>query len=121
MGHSVLICDDTPAMRAMLRRVLEQGGFTVAGAAASASDLHALYAATRPDVVLLDLHMPDVEGLDLLRSLRAYDPPARVVICSGSGDDALRDDALALGAADWVKKPIFGNYLIGVLGRVVRG
>jgi DNA-binding NarL/FixJ family response regulator len=121
MGHSVLVCDDMPAVQTMMRRVLERAGFTVTGTAGTAEEALALYAAHTPDVVLLDVNMPGANGLDLLRSLRAFDPPACVVICSGAGDAVLRDEAQALGAADWVLKPIYGSSLVALLRGVLDG
>ena len=119
MGHSVLVCDDMPAVQTMMRRMLERAGFTVAGVAGTADEVLALYDAHTPDIVLLDMNMPGANGLDLLRTLRAFDPPACVVICSGAGDSALRDEAHALGAADWVLKPIYGSSLIALLRGVL--
>jgi two-component system chemotaxis response regulator CheY len=120
MAYSVLVCDDLPAVQTMMRRMLERGGFTVAGLASTADEALALYRERSPDVVLLDLNMPGANGLELLRSLREFDPPARVVICSGAGDSALRDEAHALGAADWVLKPVYGSALVALLHDVLR-
>jgi DNA-binding NarL/FixJ family response regulator len=64
--------------------------------------------------------MPGADGLDLLRSLRAFDPPACVVICSGAGDSELHDEAQALGAADWVLKPVYGSALVALLHDVLK-
>ena len=119
MGHSILVCDDLPAVQTMMRRMLEREGFTMAGFAATASEVLALYQEHRPDIVLLDLNMPGANGLDLLRTLRALDPPACVVIVSGAGDSMLRDEAQALGAADWVLKPVYGSSLVALLRGVL--
>ena len=119
MDFSVLVCDDMPAVQAMMRRMLERQGLTVAGLAATADEVLALYRERAPDVVLLDLNMPGAVGLDLLRSLRAQDPAACVVICSGAGGSELRDEAQTLGAADWVLKPIYPSSLVSVLQTVV--
>lgn len=121
MAYSVLVCDDLPAVQTMMRRMLERGGFTVAGLASTADEVLALYRERSPDIVLLDLNMPGAKGLELLRSLRAFDPPACVVICSGAGDSVLRDEAHALGAADWVLKPVYGSALVALLHEVLRG
>jgi CheY-like chemotaxis protein len=115
MGHSVLVCDDVPAVQTMMRRMLEREGFRVAGLASTADEVLALYQACLPDIVLLDLNMPGANGLALLRSLRAMTPPACVVIFSGAGDSDLRDEAQALGAADWVLKPVYGSSLVALL------
>ena len=120
MAPSVLVCDDLPAVQTMMRRMLERGGFTVAGLASNADEVLALYRERAPDIVLLDLKMPGADGLDLLRSLRAFDPPACVVICSGAGDSVLHAEAQALGAADWVLKPVYGSALVALLHDVLK-
>lgn len=115
MGFSVLICDDVPAVQKMMRRLLEREGLIVAGLASTADEALTLYAECSPDVVLLDLNMPGAHGLELLSRLRALDPTAVVVICSGAGDENLRLEAQALGAAEWVLKPVFTASLVTLL------
>jgi two-component system, chemotaxis family, chemotaxis protein CheY len=119
MSFSVLICDDVPAVRTMMRRMLEREGLTVAGLASNAEEVLAVYESSGPDVVLLDLNMPGANGLGLLRSLRALDPHACVVICSGAGDSDLRSEAQSVGAAEWVLKPIYTSSLVTLLHDVV--
>jgi two-component system chemotaxis response regulator CheY len=119
MGFSVLICDDVPAVRTMMRRMLEREGLNVAGLAATAEEVLTLYESSAPDVVLLDHNMPGANGLGLLRSLRTLDPLACVVICSGACEPEIRDEAQALGAADWVLKPIYPSSLVALLRDVV--
>jgi DNA-binding NarL/FixJ family response regulator len=118
MGFSVLICDDLPAVQTMMRRMMEREGIIVAGLASTADEVIALYSERQPDVVLLDLNMPGANGLGLLRTLRALDPPACVVICSGAADAELVDEAQLLGAADWVMKPIYPSSLAALLRSV---
>jgi CheY-like chemotaxis protein len=119
MGFSVLICDDVPAVQTMMRRMLEREGLVVAGLASTADEVLAFYQQTAPDVVLLDLNMPGARGLDLLTALRELDPTACVVICSGAGDSEMRSQAHALGAAEWVLKPIYASSLVALLRDVV--
>ena len=119
MEFSVLICDDVPAVRTMMRRMLEREGLHVAGLASTAEEVLALYESSVPDVVLLDLNMPGANGLGLLRSLRTLDSSACVVICSGACEPSMRDEALSLGAADWVHKPIYTSSLVALLRGVV--
>ena len=119
MDLSVLICDDVPAVRTMMRRMLEREGMRVAGLASTADEVLALYESSAPDVVLLDLNMPGANGLGLLRSLRRLDPAACVVICSGACEPAVRDEAQVIGAADWVLKPIYTASLVTLLRGVV--
>lgn len=115
MSISVLVCDDLPSVQGMLRRMLERGGLTISGMASSADEVLARYTDRRPDIVLLDLRMPGASGLSVLRDLMVLDAGARIVMCSGTGDPDLRTEALALGAAEWVLKPIYPQTLISLL------
>jgi len=119
MSFSVLICDDVPAVRTMMRRLLEREGICVAGLAATAEEVLNMYESSTPDVVLLDLNMPGADGLGLLRTLRTLDTHACVVICSGAGDSDMRDEAQSLGAAEWVLKPVYTSSLVALLNDVV--
>jgi CheY-like chemotaxis protein len=119
MGISVLICDDVPAVRTMMHRLLEREGLIVAGLASTADEVLSLYRERAPDVVLLDLNMPGARGLGLLTALRALDPAACVVMCSGAGGSEMRTQAQSLGAAEWVLKPIYASSLVALLREVV--
>ena len=118
MPISVLICDDLPSVQSMLRRMLERDGLTVCAVASSADEVLVRYQACRPDVVLLDYRMPGASGLSVLRDVLAFDPSARVVMCSGTGDPDVRSDALLAGAVDWVLKPIYPATLIARLREI---
>jgi two-component system chemotaxis response regulator CheY len=119
MPISVLVCDDLASVQSMLRRMLERDGLVVSGTASAADEVLARYAEHRPDVVLLDYRMPGAIGLSLLRDVLAYDPDARVVMCSGTGDPKVRGEAMAAGAMDWVLKPIFPQTFIATLRELI--
>lgn len=119
MCFSVLICDDVPAVQTMMSRLLKREGIEVAGLASTADEVLSLYQERAPDVVLLDLNMPGVQGLELLRALRELDQTACVVICSGAGDSDMRVEAQLLGAAEWVLKPVYTSALVMLLRDVV--
>ncbi len=82
MGRSVLIVDDNASFRAAVRAVLETGGYTVAGEAGSGAAAVTLAARVRPDVVLLDIGLPDIDGFTVCRDLRVAVPAAVIVLCS---------------------------------------
>jgi two-component system chemotaxis response regulator CheY len=112
MSNTVLICDDTMFMRMVIRRVLESNGYTVVGEAETGSAAVARYAALRPDVVTMDVVMPDHSGIDAIRQIRAADPNARVIMCSALGQSQLLEAARAAGAAGFVMKPFQAHDLI---------
>ena len=102
---TVLICDDALFMRTMLRGIVRAGGYEVAGEAANGRLAVELYERLRPDLVLMDMVMPEVGGLDAVRQIRAIDPEARVAMCSAMGQQELVYEALEAGARAFVGKP----------------
>jgi two-component system chemotaxis response regulator CheY len=106
----VLIVDDEEAVRDMLRRMLEARGHEVALASDGATAL-ATYQRQRPDVVVLDMLMPDPDGLAVLASIRRLDPSARVTMLSSLREEAMVLRALELGARDYVVKPVLFQQL----------
>ena len=106
----VLVVDDEDAVRDMLRRMLEARGHEVALASDRPSAV-AGYLRHRPDVVLLDLLMPEVDGLAVLAELRRVDPAARVVMLSSLREEAKVARAIELGARDYIVKPVLFRQL----------
>jgi two-component system, chemotaxis family, chemotaxis protein CheY len=119
MSISVLVCDDLPAVQSMMRRLLERDGLVVCGVASHAEEVLVRYEECSPDVVLLDYRMPGAARLSLLYDLLALDPKARIVMCSGTGDPDVRQEALDAGAVDWVLKPIYPQTLVASLRDIV--
>jgi signal transduction histidine kinase/integral membrane sensor domain MASE1 len=104
-GIRVVIADDTPDIRLLLRATLEHApGFAVVGEAADGAEAVRITVQTRPDVVLLDLAMPVMDGLQALEQIRERVPDAKVVVLSGYGRDQVAQQAIALGAAAYVEK-----------------
>jgi len=117
----VVIADDTRDMRLLLSLALElAGGFEVVGEAANGEEAIAQATAHRPDVVLLDLAMPVLDGLQALPGIRAGAPDALVVVLSGFGADAMGVEAVRLGAATYVQKGVNPTELAEQLRALVR-
>jgi two-component system chemotaxis response regulator CheY len=102
----ILVVDDAAVMRAILTIVLERHGFEVAGEASSAAEALALYRTLRPDLVALDVALPDVSGAAAVRDFLAADDRARIVVCGSSDQRSLIDEALAAGALGYITKPV---------------
>jgi DNA-binding NarL/FixJ family response regulator len=100
----VLICDDSAQIRELLRVVVEQGGNQVVGEAANGREAIAKAEERQPDVVLLDLSMPVMDGLEALPEIQRAAPAARVVVLSGFDHSGLVAQALDLGAERYVTK-----------------
>jgi two-component system chemotaxis response regulator CheY len=103
---TVLLCDDSRALRMLAAGQLEEAGFQVAGEAGNGLDAVAQYQALKPDLVLLDLVMPECDGRQALARIRQADPKARVVILSSLGAQSDIEECLRLGALSYLQKPI---------------
>jgi len=102
-SHKILVIDDEPPIRKLLRMGLASQGYDVLDAPSGKAALELL--ADRPDLVILDLGLPDVDGLELLRTLRQRQESLPIVVLSSRGDEAGKVAALDLGADDYVTKP----------------
>ena len=105
MQVRVLIVDDLEFMRTAIREILLSAGISVAGEAVDGMDGIRKYHELRPDVVLMDITMPRLDGLNALKRIRREDPLARVVMCSSLGQDRYIIRAIQLGARDFIVKP----------------
>lgn len=107
---SLLVVDDERAVREMLMEFLTEEGYETRGAPDAASAMRAL-AERAPDVILLDIDLPDLRGTDALPAIHALVPSVQVIMVSGTADDRVAKRALALGAFDYVVKPVDLAYL----------
>lgn len=119
MSQSVLICDDAVFMRTMLGDILQQAGFRVVGEAESGARAVEKYKELRPDLVTMDIVMPDMGGIEAVREITSYDPDARVVMCSAMGQQALVVEAIQAGARDFVVKPFQPSRVLEAVQRVL--
>jgi CheY-like chemotaxis protein len=102
----IYICDDSPEYRMLLRMVLADAGATVVGEGADGHDALEQAAATDPSVLLLDLNMPGIGGLEVLPQLRAALPHVKIVVLTTTKADEAERAAIMLGADAFVSKPI---------------
>lgn len=115
----ILVVDDAAFMRRMVSDVLTSGGHEVVGEAADGNEAVARYQELRPDVMTLDITMPEKDGIATLRELVDIDPAARVVICSALGQETKVLDAIKAGAKDFVVKPFERERLLGAVEKAV--
>ena len=119
MSHRVMIVDDARFVREMLKHVLLDTEFEVVAEAENADEALARYAEVRPDLVLMDIIMPDVSGIEAVRQLRSLDPGARVVMCSALDQQSTVVESIEAGALDFIIKPFVPIEVLGVMRRVV--
>jgi two-component system chemotaxis response regulator CheY len=106
-------------MRTMLRDILTQAGFQVAGEAATGTEAVERYKALRPDLVTMDIVMPDLDGIEAVRRIIDFDPSARILMCSAMGQQALVIEAIRAGARDFVVKPFQPSRVLEAVQRVL--
>ena len=117
---TILIVDDSNLSRRTSRRILEAGGHLVRDVADGMSALEQ-YSLDRPDLVLLDVTMADMNGLDVLRQLRAMDHGARVVMATADVQSSTREMAMSSGAAGFVTKPLHGDAILAAVAAAMEG
>ncbi|MDL2235740.1 response regulator [Christensenellaceae bacterium OttesenSCG-928-L17] len=114
----ILIVDDAAFMRVSIRNIVVKHGFDVVGEAANGTAAVQQYASLRPDVVTMDITMPEMNGLDALREIRKMDPGASVIMVSALGQESLVRDAVCAGAKGFVVKPFKEETIVAALTKV---
>lgn len=116
----VMIVDDAAFMRLAIRRVLEKNEFEVVGEAPNGAESVSLYAECRPDVVTMDITMPDMSGIDALKKIREMDPEAKVVMVSAMGQESMVKEAIMSGAKSFIVKPFKEDHIVQMLTKIAQ-
>ena len=101
----ILIVDDAAFMRMMLKQILTDGGYEIAGEAANGLEACELYKELKPDLVTMDITMPQMDGITALKQIITEDPQAKIIICSAMGQQAMVIESIQSGAKDFIVKP----------------
>ena len=115
----VLVVDDAAFMRLNIRKMLEANGHTVAGEAENGKEAIAKYLEVKPDIVLMDITMPEMDGIESLRRIRDLDEHAKVVMCSAVGQQQMVATAIQSGAENFIVKPFEASTLLSVINKVI--
>lgn len=114
----VLIVDDAAFMRMSIRTILEKNGFTVAGEAENGMVAVSKYKELKPDIVTMDITMPDMSGLEALKLIIQHDPQANVVMLSAMGQQGMVMDAIVAGAKSFIVKPFKEEHIVATLNKL---
>lgn len=118
MAKTVLIVDDALFMRNLLRDIFQQAGWEVSGEAETGVQAVAQYRIHHPDLVTMDIVMPEMGGIDAMKRILSEQPQARVVMCSALGQESMVMEALKAGARDFIVKPFQDAQVLEVANRV---
>jgi len=105
MGQKVLIVDDAAFMRMMIKDILSKNGFEVVGEAENGKVAIDKYKELQPDLVTMDITMPEMDGIQAVKKIKEYNPNSKIVMCSAMGQQAMVIDAIQAGAKDFIVKP----------------
>jgi len=114
----VLIVDDAAFMRATIKAILERNGFEVAGEAENGALGVKKYLELRPDIVTMDITMPEMTGIEALQKIRSFDPNAKVVMITSMGQESLVKEAVVSGARSFLVKPFKEEHVIQTLKKI---
>lgn len=115
----VLIVDDAAFMRMMIKDILEKNGFEVVGEASNGIKAVELYKKERPDVVTMDITMPDMDGIEAVKQIKAFDPSAKIIMCSAMGQQSMVMDAIRAGAKDFIVKPFQADRVLEAIRKAI--
>lgn len=116
---NILIVDDAAFMRMMLKNIITELGHTVVGEGANGQQAVALYEDLKPDLVTMDITMPEMDGIAAVKEIRARYADAKIVMCSAMGQQALVLEAIQSGAKDFIVKPFEKDRIKEAIGRVL--
>ncbi|HEY5576161.1 MAG TPA: response regulator [Clostridiaceae bacterium] len=114
----VLIVDDAAFMRMMIKDILEKNGYDVVAEANNGIKAVEMYKREKPDVVTMDITMPDMDGIEAVKAIREFDPAAKIIMCSAMGQQSMVMDAIRAGAKDFVVKPFQPDRVLEAIGKI---
>ncbi|MGE5404769.1 MAG: response regulator [Candidatus Saccharibacteria bacterium] len=119
MSKRILIVDDAAFMRMMIKDILTKNGFVVVGEADNGANAIEKYQELKPDLVTMDITMPEMDGIAAVREIKKFDPSARIIMCSAMGQQAMVIDAIQAGAKDFIVKPFQPERVLEAVSKAV--
>ena len=119
MAKSVLICDDAAFMRVMIKDILTKNGYDVAGEAENGLKAVEKYNETKPDLVMMDITMPEKDGIQALKKIKEADANATVIMCSAMGQQAMVIESIQSGAKHFILKPFQADCVLEAVKKAI--
>ncbi|MDQ0245694.1 two-component system chemotaxis response regulator CheY [Bacillus fengqiuensis] len=119
MSKRILIVDDAAFMRMMIKDILSKNGYDVVAEAADGMQAIEKYNEHQPDLVTMDITMPEMDGITALKEIKKINPSAKVIMCSAMGQQAMVIDAIQAGAKDFIVKPFQADRVIEAISKTL--
>lgn len=119
MATKVLIVDDATFMRMMIKDILVKNGFDVVGEAENGAQAVEKYKETSPDLVTMDITMPEMDGITALKEIKQIDASAKIIMCSAMGQQSMVIDAIQAGAKDFIVKPFQADRVLEAINKTL--
>lgn len=116
---TVLIVDDAAFMRMTLKNIITSAGHEVVGEAANGLEAIEQYKSAKPQLVTMDITMPEMDGIEALKEIKKVDPKAKVLMCSAMGQQSMVIEAIQSGASDFIVKPFNADRINESIGKVL--
>ena len=119
MAKNILVCDDAAFMRMMIKDILSKNGYNIVGEAENGAKAVEKYAETKPDLVLMDITMPEMDGIQALKKIKETDPGAKIIMCSAMGQQAMVIESIQSGAKDFIVIPFQPDRVLEAVKKVI--
>ncbi len=119
MPKKIMIVDDAAFMRMMLRNILTKGGYEICDEAPDGVQAVEKFVANNPDLTIMDITMPNMDGIEALKKIKEINAGAKIIMCSAMGQEAMVVEAIKSGAMDFIVKPFQGDRLLAAIARVM--
>lgn len=119
MASKILIVDDAAFMRMMIKDILSKNGFDVVGEAQDGNQAIEKYKELEPDLVTMDITMPEMDGITALKEIKKINPEAKIIMCSAMGQQAMVIDAIQAGAKDFIVKPFQADRVLEAIKKAL--
>ncbi|MGD9677126.1 MAG: response regulator [Vulcanibacillus sp.] len=119
MGKTILVVDDAAFMRMMIKEILIKNGYEVIGEATDGADAVTKYRELKPNLVTMDITMPELDGVEALKQIIKEDPNAKIIMCSAMGQQAMVIDAIQAGAKDFIVKPFQADRVVEAISKAL--
>ncbi|MGI5901190.1 MAG: response regulator [Desulfitobacteriia bacterium] len=120
MANNVMLVDDAAFMRMMLKDILSNNGYQIIGEAENGVVAVEKYMELKPDITVMDITMPEMDGLQAVKEIRARDPQARIIMCSAMGQQSMVIEAIQSGAKDFIVKPFKADRVLEAVAKALK-